>query len=77
MDEGTRLSWCDDEEHKIEEDLKDILVSMIVVAETKYRNGRIASHASRVEQKAWIEEEERQRVLEEERQARERQERLV
>jgi hypothetical protein len=77
MDEGTRLSWCDEEGCKLEGDLTEILVSLIVIAEMKYRNGRLANHARRVEQKARIEEEERERILEEERMERERQQRLA
>jgi hypothetical protein len=77
VDEGTRLSWRDDAGHKLESDLSDIMISMIVVAEMKYRNALLASHAHRVEQKARLEEEERERILEEERKIRERLELLA
>ena len=77
VDEGSRLSWRDDGARKIESDLTEILVSMTVIAEMKYRNACLASHARRVEQKAQVEKEERERILEEERQEREHQARLA
>lgn len=77
VDEGTGLCWRDEADHRLEEDLSDILISMIVIAEMKYRNACLASHARRVEQKARIEDEERERIEEEERAARERQARLA
>jgi hypothetical protein len=77
VEEGTRLSWRDDKDGRIEDDLTEILVAMIVIAEMKYRNACLDSHARRVERKARIEEEERECVLEEERQEQERNERLA
>lgn len=77
--EGWRLpediqgSWEDNENGKIEEQLKDILAGLIIAAEAVYRAGVIRRHEHIIERKAELIEEERKRKIEEERRFREHQ----
>lgn len=73
---NTRSSWEDSDEARIEDQLSEIVVGLIVTGEVHYREEALRKHAWLIEQRARQEEQARRRKAEEERQERERQRRL-
>jgi hypothetical protein len=71
-----RISWQDDESGRLESRLAEIAIQLILTAEIQHRESAIRRHQWRVERKAQLEEEERQRKIKAERAERERQRRL-
>lgn len=71
-----RYAWQDSETSKIESQLADIAVEVVVCGELQYREGCVRSHEWRIERKAQLEEEARKRKAEAERKERERLARL-
>ena len=69
-------SWEDGDAGKLERQLRDVLVAILVSAETAYRNSLIQHRERIIEAKAWAAEELSRRQREAERQAREREARL-
>jgi hypothetical protein len=74
--ENERIAWQDDEQGKVETQITEIAVQIILTAELQYREGTIRSHEWRVQRKAELEEEEREKKRQAERAERERQKRL-
>jgi hypothetical protein len=71
-----RTAWTDDEHGKLESHMTGIAIELVLTAEHQHREGALRHHQWRIERKAQIEEEDRQRRAEAERAERERQERL-
>lgn len=67
-----KSEWQDGDGVSIEQALNDIVVSIIVAAEIKYRSGELKRHAWLVRRREQILEEERQRAIAQERADRER-----
>lgn len=65
-------SWQDNEGDKIENYYRDIVIEIIVKGEQHYRDSQIRHHEWLIERKADLEEKERKRLIEEERQRIER-----
>ena len=74
--ETERIAWQDDATGKLETRINEIAVELILSAELQHREGVLRHHQWRVERKAQLEEEERQRELEAARAERERRKRL-
>src|ERR1700676_530690 len=74
--ENERLAWQDDEQGKVETRITEIAIQIILAAELQYREGVIRSYEWRVQRKAELEEEEREKKRQAERAERERQKRL-
>ncbi len=72
-DTNVRKSWEDDDNAKIENQLSDIVVELIVAGESQYREWLQRQYQWHLEEKARLEEAERRRKEEEERRERERQ----
>jgi hypothetical protein len=68
-----RRSWEDSDGTKLEDQLDDIVVQLIIAGELQYRELVQSRYQWRLERKAELEEEERRRKEEEERLGRERQ----
>lgn len=67
-----RMSWQDEDEKPLEHHLTEITIEIVLTAERQYREGAVRQHQWRIERKAQLEEEVRQRRLEAERAERER-----
>jgi hypothetical protein len=74
--ETERIAWQDDDTGKLDTRITEIAVELILTAELQHREGAVRRHQWRVERKAQLEEEERQRQLEAARAERERRKRL-
>jgi hypothetical protein len=74
--ENARFAWQDDDRGKLESRITEIAIQIILTAELQYREGALHSHEWRVQRKAELEEEERERVRQAERAERERRKRL-
>jgi hypothetical protein len=74
--EKERIIWQDDDGGKLETQITEITIQLVLTAEVQHREGAIRNHQWRIERKAQLEEEERQRKLAAERAERERQMRL-
>jgi hypothetical protein len=74
--ENERIAWQDDEQGKVETRITEIAIQIILTAELQYREGTMRSHEWRVQRKAELEEEEREKKLQAERAERKRQKRL-
>jgi hypothetical protein len=74
--ENIRMAWQDDEQGKLETRVTEITIQIILTAELQYREGSVRSYEWRVQRKAELEEEERDRKRQAERAERERQKRL-
>jgi hypothetical protein len=74
--EKERIAWQDDEQGKVETRITEIAIQIILTAELQYREGTMRSHEWRVQRKAELEEEEREKKRQAERAERERQKRL-
>jgi hypothetical protein len=74
--EDVRKVWQDDEQGKVETRITEIAVEVILTAELQYREGSVRSYEWRVQRKAELEEEEREKKRQAERAERERQKRL-
>lgn len=74
--ENSRITWQDDEQGKVETRIAEIAIQIILTAELQYREGTMRSHEWRVQRKAELEEEEREKKRQAERAERERQKRL-
>lgn len=74
--EETRITWQDSDDTKVEAHLTEAAVEIVLTAEVHYRESAARQHRWRVERKAELEEEERQRLLEAERAEMERVKRL-
>ena len=62
--DSERMSWQDEDEKPLEHHLTEITIEIVLTAERQYREGAVRQHEWRVERKAQLEEEERQRRLE-------------
>jgi hypothetical protein len=69
-------TWQDSDEGKLEAQMTEVAVEIVLTAENRYRERAIRQYQLRVERKAELEEEERQRKLVAERAERERQKRI-
>jgi hypothetical protein len=74
--ESVRIAWQDDDHGKLETRVTEIAVQIILTAELQYREGTVRSYEWRVQRKAELEEEEREKKRQAERAERERQKRL-
>ena len=74
--ENERIAWQYDEQGKVETRITEIAIQIILTAELQYREGTMRSHEWRVQRKAELEEEEREKKRQVERAERERQKRL-
>jgi hypothetical protein len=74
--ENIRIAWQDDEQGKLETRVTEIAVQIILTAELQYREGTVRSYEWRVQRKAELEEEAREKKRQAERAERERQKRL-
>jgi hypothetical protein len=74
--ENIRIAWQDDDHGKLETHITEIAVQVILTAELQYREGTVRSYEWRVQRKAELEEEDRERKRQAERAERERQKRL-
>ncbi len=74
--EKERVTWQDDEGGRLESCLAEIALQLILTAELQHRESAVRRYQWRVERKAELEEEERQRKLKAERAERERRKRL-
>lgn len=74
--EKERWHWEDADARKIENDIEEIAVRLILAAEIQYREGRVSSHKWRLTRRAQIIEEDRLAREKAEREERERQETL-
>lgn len=74
--EKERVIWQDDDTSKLETRITEIAVELVLTAELQHRESAVRHHQWRVERKAQLEEDERQRKLEAERAERERRKRL-
>jgi len=74
--EKEQVTWQDDERGRLERHLAEIAIQLILTAELQHRESAVRRHQWRVERKAELEEEERQRKLKAERAERERRKRL-
>lgn len=70
-EERCRAAWEDTEQVHLEDVLSEIVTEILVAGEEQYREWRIRQHEWMVQRKAELQEEERQRILEQERRARE------
>jgi hypothetical protein len=70
--EADRMTWQDDDEGKLETRMTEIAVEVILTAEIQYREMAVQQYQLRVERRAQLEEEERQRKLAVERAEKER-----
>jgi hypothetical protein len=59
--ESVRIAWQDDDHGKLETRVTEIAVQIILTAELQYREGTVRSYEWRVQRKAELEEEERER----------------
>jgi hypothetical protein len=73
--DSERFTWQDDENGKVESRLGEIAVQLIMTAEILYRERAISQYSWRIERKAQLEEEERQRQVAAERAEMERRKR--
>jgi hypothetical protein len=71
--ENERIAWQDDEQGKVETRITEIAIQIILTAEVQYREGTIRNHEWRVQRKAELEAEKREKKRQEERAERERQ----
>jgi hypothetical protein len=69
-------SWQDEDNQKLEMQMADIAVQIVLTAEIQHRESASRRHSWRVRRKAELEEEQRKRKLEAERAAKERQKRI-
>lgn len=74
--EADRMIWQDDEKGKLETQMTEIAVEVILTAEIQYREMAVQQYRLRVERRAQLEEEERQRKLAIERAEKERLKRI-
>jgi hypothetical protein len=74
--EKDRWHWEDSETRKIERDIEEVAVRLILAAEIQYRDGRRSSHEWRLTRRAQIIEEDRLATEKAEREERERQKKL-
>jgi hypothetical protein len=74
--ENIRMAWQDDEQGKLETRVTEIAVQIILTAELQYREATVRSYEWRVQRKAALEEEAREKKRQAERAERERQKRL-
>jgi hypothetical protein len=74
--EETLATWQDNDGGKLETRMAEIAIQVILTAEIQYRENATRRYQWRVERKAQLEEEERQRKLEVERAEKERQRRI-
>jgi hypothetical protein len=74
--EEGRNTWQDDDNHKLETHITEIVVDLVLTAEIQHRESAIRNYQWLVRRKAELEEEERKRKLEVERHERERLKRL-
>jgi hypothetical protein len=74
--ETVLAAWQDDDAEKLEMQMTDVAVQVIVTAEIKYRESALRQYEWRVRRKAELEEEERKRKIEVERAEKERQQRI-
>ncbi len=72
-----QITWQDDDDGKLEARMTEITIQIVLTAEVRHRESAIRSRQWRIERKAELEEEERQRILAAERVERERQQRLA
>ena len=75
--ESVMKTWFDDKTGRLETKLTEIVVEVVLTAESEYRLGAIRQHEWRIQRKAQLEEEGRQRKIEAERAEIERQARLA
>jgi hypothetical protein len=73
--EKTRASWQDGEA-KLETQMTEVAIQVVLTAEIEYRESAIRQYQWRVQRKADLEEQQRQRKIEAERAERERQKRI-
>jgi hypothetical protein len=71
-----RRTWQDEESGKLEAQLTEIAIDLVLTAERQYREGALHRHEWRVRRKAELEEKERQQQIEAERAERARQRRI-
>ena len=69
-------TWQDDDAHKLEAQMTEIAIQVVLTAEIKYRENARHQHEWRIKRRAQLEEEQRKRKLEAERAERERQKRI-
>jgi hypothetical protein len=74
--ESIRVAWQDDDQGKLETRVTEIAIEIILTAELQYREGTVRSYEWRVQRKAELEEEQRERIRQAERAERERLKRL-
>ena len=72
----TALTWHDQDGGKLETQMPDVANEIVLTAEIRYRERALSQYRWRVERKAELEEEERQRKLAAERAEKERQKRM-
>ena len=71
-----RSTWADSDQDRLERQLTNIVCEIVLTAEIQLREGAMRLHEWRIERKAQLEEEDRQRLIERAREERERLERL-
>jgi hypothetical protein len=71
-DKQLQRRWADDETGKVEANLQDILISMVVTAEVEFRDNELRQHKWLISRKEQLIENERKRVEQEQRRERER-----
>lgn len=72
----TRSTWADSDQERLERQLTNIACEVVLAAEIQLREGAMRLHQWRIMRKANLEEEDRQRLIEQAREERERLERL-
>lgn len=72
----SRATWSDGDETRLEQQLTTIAAEIVLTAEVRLREDAVRRHQWRIDRKAALEEEDRQRVIEQARLERERLERL-
>lgn len=68
--------WQDDDNHKLEAQMTEIAIQVVLTAEIKYRENALHQHQWHIKRKAQLEEEQRKRKLEAERAEKEREKRI-
>ena len=74
--EETLSTWQDEGAHKLEAQMTEIAIQIVLTAEIKYRENALHQHQWRIKRRAQLEEEQRKQKLEAERAEKERQKRI-
>lgn len=74
--EEAPATWQDNDVHKLEAQMTEIAVQIVLTAEIKYRDNALHQHQWRIKRKAQLEEEARKQALEADRAEKERQKRI-